>query len=133
MIGRGMNKILLSLILFLFALNGIAQDHNRTDDKGRRQGLWMDFYPNGQKRYEGTFKNDKCQGEFKYYDEQGRLKATNTFDKSGTKALNKTYAPNGTVIATGYYLNQKKQLWYGMMNRVDGDEGEEKTDQSRDQ
>ncbi|MBQ3269000.1 MAG: hypothetical protein IJH09_03670 [Clostridia bacterium] len=23
-----------------------------------------------------------------------------------------------------YYLNQKKQLWYGMMNRVDGDEGE---------
>ena len=23
-----------------------------------------------------------------------------------------------------YYLNQKKQLWYGMMNRVDGDENE---------
>ena len=21
-----------------------------------------------------------------------------------------------------YYLNQKKQLWYAMMNRVDGDE-----------
>ncbi len=24
-----------------------------------------------------------------------------------------------------YYLNQKKQLWYGMMNRVDGDEATE--------
>ena len=115
-----MNKILLSLILFLFAVNGIAQDHNRTDDKGRRQGLWMDFYPNGQKRYEGTFKNDKCQGEFKYYDEQGRLKATNTFDKSGEKALNKTYDTNGTMVATGYYLNQKKDGEWRYFSKENG-------------
>ena len=115
-----MNKILLSLLLFLFAANGIAQDHNRTDDKGRRQGLWMDFYANGQKRYEGTFKNDKCQGEFKYYDELGRLKATNTFDKSGEKALNKTYDPNGTLIATGYYLNQKKDGEWRYFSKENG-------------
>ena len=57
---------------------------------------------------EGQFKNNNCQGEFKYYDEQGNLKATNTYDKTGEKALNKTYAPNGTLIATGYYVNQKK-------------------------
>ena len=25
-----------------------------------------------------------------------------------------------------YYLNQKKQLWYAMMNRVDGEAEEEK-------
>ena len=24
-----------------------------------------------------------------------------------------------------YYLNQKKQLWYGMMNRIDGKEPED--------
>ena len=36
------------------------------------------------------------------------MKATNEFDKTGEKALNKTYALNGRVIATGYYLNQKK-------------------------
>ena len=30
-----------------------------------------------------------------------------------------------------YYLNQKKQLWYGMMNRVDdAEDGGEKTDES---
>ena len=69
----------------------------------------MDFYPNGQKRYEGQFKNDKCKGTFCYYDEQGNLQATNEFDKSGTKCLNKTYAPNGRVVATGYYVNQKKE------------------------
>ena len=48
-------------------------------------------------------------GEFKYYDEQGRLQATNQFDKSGTRALHKQYASNGTLIATGTYVNQKKE------------------------
>ena len=95
--------------LLLASLTVMAQEINQTDSKGRRQGIWRDFYPNGQMRYEGEFKNDKCKGTFRYYDEQGNLKATNEFDKSGEKALNKTYAPNGRVVATGYYLNQKKE------------------------
>ena len=89
--------------------SAFAQEYNQTDSKGRRQGLWADFYANGQKRYEGEFKNDKCKGTFRYYDEQGNLKATNEFDKSGEKALNKIYASNGRMIATGYYVNQKKE------------------------
>lgn len=105
-----MNKNLFFLILFLLSGNAFlhAQDMNQTDSKGRRQGPWTDFYANGQKRYEGQFKNDFCVGEFKYYDEQGNLKATNTFDKSGTRALNKSYS-DGKLVATGYYVNQKKE------------------------
>ena len=112
-----MRKILIA-ILCIFLLGNLplnAQDHNRKDSKGRRQGLWMDYYPNGQKRYEGKFKDDKCQGTFTYYDEKGILKATNTFDKSGTKALNKTYSPDNymyggftlldTIIARHPQLN----------------------------
>lgn len=99
--------ILVSLLLAV--TTAFAQNFNRTDNKGRRQGEWRDYYANGQLRYEGRFKNDKCKGVFKYYDEQGNLKATNEFDKSGEKALNKTYAPNGRMIATGYYVNQKKE------------------------
>ena len=105
-----MKRYAFILISLLIALStAFAQDFNRTDGKGRRQGVWHDFYANGQLRYEGCFKNDKCKGVFKYYDEQGNLKATNEFDKSGEKALNKTYAPNGRMIATGYYVNQKKE------------------------
>ena len=104
-----MKRYFLSFFVMLLSITALAQDFNQTDSKGRRQGQWVDFYPNGQKRYEGAFKNDKCKGEFRYYDEQGNLKATNTFDKTGDKALNKTYAPNGRVVATGYYVNQKKE------------------------
>ena len=102
------------------SLSVVGQDMNRTDAKGRRQGAWTDFYPNGQKRYEGQFKNDKCKGTFCYYDEQGNLQATNEFDKSGEKCLNKTYAPNGRVIATGYYVNQKKEGEWKYFDRNSG-------------
>ena len=97
-----MRKILFAILFFslLGNLSLNAQDQNRVDDKGRKQGKWVGYYANGTIRYEGSFKNDKCQGTFTYYDSNGTLKATNTFDKSGSKALNKTYAPNGTIIAT---------------------------------
>ena len=107
-------------MVVLMSLSVVGQDMNRTDAKGRRQGAWTDFYPNGQKRYEGQFKNDKCKGTFCYYDEQGNLQATNEFDKSGEKCLNKTYAPNGRVIATGYYVNQKKEGEWKYFDRNSG-------------
>ena len=116
-----MKRSILVIAAFLMVASAFAQEYNQTDSKGRRQGLWADFYANGQKRYEGEFKNDKCKGTFRYYDEQGNLKATNEFDKSGEKALNKTYAPNGRMIATGYYVNQKKE---GEWRYFDKDSGQ---------
>ncbi len=116
-----MKRYFFAVVVLLLALTTVAQDVNRTDKKGRRQGVWMDFYPNGNKRYEGQFKNDKCKGTFTYYDELGKLKATNEFDASGEKALNKTYAPNGRLIATGYYVNQKKE---GEWKYFDKDSGQ---------
>ena len=116
-----MKRVFLVIAALLMVVSAFAQDYNKTDSKGRRQGVWMDFYANGQKRYEGRFKNDKCTGTFRYYDEQGNLKATNEFDKSGEKALNKTYAPNGRMIATGSYVNQKKE---GEWRYFDKDSGQ---------
>lgn len=115
-----MKRFFFLAMVVLMSLSVVGQDMNRTDDKGRRQGAWTDFYPNGQKRYEGQFKNDKCKGTFCYYDEQGNLQATNEFDKSGEKCLNKTYAPNGRVIATGYYVNQKKEGEWKYFDRNSG-------------
>lgn len=104
-----MRRFLFLVMVTLMSLSAVCQDVNKVDSKGRRQGVWTDFYPNGQKRYDGQFKNDKCQGTFRYYDQQGNLQATNEFDKSGEKCLNKTYASNGRLVATGYYVNQKKE------------------------
>lgn len=116
-----MKRFFIVIIALLMCFPVVAQDINRTDAKGRRQGVWMDFYANGQKRYEGEFKNDKCRGTFKYYDQQGNLQATNEFEKSGERCLNKTYAPNGRMVATGHYLHQKKD---GEWRYFDKDSGQ---------
>lgn len=116
-----MKRFFFLALCVLVSLTAVCQEMNRTDAKGRRQGTWTDFYPNGQKRYEGQFKNDKCKGTFRYYDQQGNLQATNEFDKSGEKCLNKTYAPNGRMVATGYYVNQKKE---GEWKYFDKDSGQ---------
>ena len=116
-----MKRYALILASLLLAVTSAFAQFNRIDNRGRRQGNWHDHYANGQVRYEGRFKNDRCKGLFRYYDEHGNLKATNEFDKSGTKALNTTYAPNGHVIATGYYVNQKKD---GEWKYFDADSGQ---------
>ena len=104
-----MKKILLLIMLCSFACAAaMAQDYNKTDSKGRRQGEWRDVYANGSIRYQGKFKNDKPVGEFKYYDEDGNLKATNVYDKTGINTTYTAYSPNGKVVAKGNYKNKKK-------------------------
>lgn len=46
---------------------------NRTDKDGKKQGIWMDFYPNMQKKWEGRYVDDKKNGYFKYYSPKGKL------------------------------------------------------------
>lgn len=101
---------LLYLIMFCLCVNYTldAQSNNKIDSKGRRQGEWSDVYTNGNVRYRGMFKNDKPVGEFKYYDEEGVLKATNVYDKSGVNTTYTAFAPNGKVIAKGFYKDKKK-------------------------
>ena len=40
---------------------------------GKRDGHSLTFYPNGQVRYIGEYKNDEQVGSWKFYDEEGEL------------------------------------------------------------
>ncbi len=46
---------------------------NRRDANGLKQGVWKDFYPNGKVQIEGRYLNDKKNGYFKEYNQQGNL------------------------------------------------------------
>ncbi len=98
----------LVVILFLVVVASVAQSFNKIDSKGRRQGGWRDVYSNGSIRYQGSFKNDKPVGEFKYFDEEGNLKAINVYDKTGVNTTYTAYSPNGKVVAKGCYKDKKK-------------------------
>lgn len=103
---------LAGFILMVVPLLTVAQTDqgiNNTDKSGRKQGHWIRKYPNGNIMYEGFFKDDKPEGEFKrYYEEESALKSILVFSKNGTEADATLYYPNGYVAAKGRYVNQKK-------------------------
>ncbi|MES2629088.1 MAG: hypothetical protein V4616_08990 [Bacteroidota bacterium] len=108
-----MTRILLFASFLLIAVTGIAQ--NKTDAQGRKQGPWSKNHPNGQKRYEGQFINDKPTGTFTYYDPSGKL--SNTVQHVGNDvSYAKSFNAAGTVVSEGKYIGQQKDSVWNFYN-----------------
>lgn len=85
---------------------------NRKDSKGLKQGKWKYFYPSGNVKTDGVFRDDKKYGYFKEYDEEGQLVSVKKFvnDVEQVEApeltslsLKTDYYPNGKVKTVGSY------------------------------
>ena len=99
----------LIVLCVLAVLSSAAQPApNTTDAKGRKQGAWSKSWPNGQLRYKGQFIDDKPTGEFRHYDEKGRLTTTQLHAGDGRTSRAEHYHLNGAVMARGRYIGQQK-------------------------
>lgn len=104
-------------ILILLVLLGVhipvtgqsSQPLNQTDNLGRKQGHWIKKYQNGNIMYEGHFKDDRPDGEFKRYYENNVLKSLLVFSGNGTEADAVLYYPNGFKASEGKYVNRLKE------------------------
>ena len=85
---------------------------NRTDSKGLKQGRWKYFYDDYTVKLEGTFKDDKRNGYFKEYDENGSLLSVKKFvndveqvevQEIASLKLKTDYYPDGKVKTVGSY------------------------------
>ncbi len=74
---------------------------NRKDTKGLKQGRWKYFYDNNTVKLEGVFKDDRKNGYFKDYDENGMLLTVKKF----VNDVEQVEAPELTSlkIKTDYY------------------------------
>lgn len=98
------------VFLFIMLVTAIqGQEINRSDTDGKKQGRWIKNYPNGKMMYEGTFRNDKPDGEFRRYYEDGALKSIMIFSNNGTEAETVLFYPNGLKASSGKYVNQLKE------------------------
>ncbi len=82
---------------------------NQTDKDGKKQGRWIKEYPGGNVMYDGFFRDDQPEGEFKRYYENKTLKSVLVFSKNGTEAIASLYYPNGFPASKGKYINQLKE------------------------
>jgi antitoxin component YwqK of YwqJK toxin-antitoxin module len=118
-----------------------AQETNQFDSNGKRHGIWKKNFENSEVvRYEGTFKNGKEVGEFKFYKNiknKPVLTATKLFNENDNTAQVTFLASNGKVISEGqmrgknyigtwkYYQKSSKNIMtiesYNDKGELDGD------------
>ena len=108
-----MRGIFLFLFTLTFSLSTIAQASvNQTDSQGRKTGKWLDYHPNGKKRYEGNFREGYEIGTFKFWNGTGQLVSELMYSQKGEYADAKIYYGNKLVRAEGRFHNKKKDgLW----------------------
>ncbi|RUA30273.1 MAG: hypothetical protein DSY76_02625 [Bacteroidetes bacterium] len=107
---RTLYFIIFSLI---FSLSSFAQSNtNQKDSQGRKTGKWVDYHPNGKKRYEGTFKEGYEVGTFKYWNGNGQLTTELLYSQKGEYASIRIYYVGGVVKVEGHYHKRLKDgLW----------------------
>ncbi len=103
-------KPLLFLACLSFALISAAQNGdapNKTDNHGRKQGVWKKT-EDGRTVYEGQFKDNVPYGTFKYYHPNGKLKSTTEFIQGVHKVRTVMYHENGHKASEGVFIDQLK-------------------------
>lgn len=94
----------LVFFVLLFTIQLSAQEINQLDANGNRHGTWKKYFDGTQQlRYEGTFKNGKEVGLFKYYSTgSGKMPVATSLFKSGSdQAEVKFFSIKGSLISEG--------------------------------
>ncbi len=112
--------LLFALLLFFNPALRAQDTINRTDASGLRQGFWQKKDSAGNTVYTGRFVDGYPTGEFRYFYPDGKLKALSRFSEKGKKSSTVSFYKNGLKMASGIYLNEKKDSIWQFFNEYDG-------------
>lgn len=85
---------------------------NHTDARGRKQGQWQKFYPNGSVAYRARFVDDLPVDTLVRFYPQGQKMADIIFGKEDQPGVGRFYNRKGKVTAQGFYRGmQKDSIW----------------------
>jgi len=79
-----------------FYRSGRLEAQTRYTD-GKRDSVYVEFHPNGQRRLEATYREGVRQGPFKTYYEGGKVAQTGTFVDDQPSGPLTTYHPTGEI------------------------------------
>lgn len=76
--------------------------------KGKPNGLWMEWYPNGTLRYRAYWKNSLGNGKWEYFFPNGQLRSESFYINDIAQGLYKEYHENGQLKTDATYIDGKK-------------------------
>ena len=91
-----------------FSNSGQVISAGVTNDKGIKEEYWQFFYPGGQVRLEGSYRNDKRTGKWKFYYPDGKLEQTGEYVNGLEDGPWTWYWPNQAVRREENYLRGKE-------------------------
>jgi antitoxin component YwqK of YwqJK toxin-antitoxin module len=97
------------LLFFFVSISSFAQDINKTDENGKKHGLWKGVYEESKRpRYEGTFNHGKETGTFKFFDDTkaGTVIATREFSAKDNSCYTIFYNQNNKKVSEGKLINK---------------------------
>jgi len=97
------------LIFLLVSTVAFAQDTNKLDKDGKKQGLWKGIYEESKRpRYEGTFDHGKEVGMFKFFDDTkvGTVIATREFSAKDNSCYTIFYNQKSNKVSEGKVVNK---------------------------
>lgn len=98
------------IILLLFTKFCLAQNINKLDENGKKQGVWKGIYEESKRpRYEGTFEHGKEVGIFKFFDDTkaGTVIATREFSSKDNSCYTIFYNQNKNKVSEGKVVNKQ--------------------------
>ena len=90
---------------------------------GKRDGLYRQWYENGQLWYEINYKDDKQDGLLRQWYENGQLETENYYKDGKSDGLGRGWYTNGQLFGEYYYKDGKRdgltRRWYqnGQLSR----------------
>ncbi|MCL2682053.1 MAG: hypothetical protein FWE63_01040 [Bacteroidales bacterium] len=101
----------------VFAQVARPTDTNFIDAKGLRQGPWKVIRSEGMS-YTGQFKDNRPYGQFRYFDRFDRTISILDYFRDGYAAKVTHFHPNGTIRATGFYLEQLRDSTWEIFDTI---------------
>ena len=70
---------------------------------GKKEGYWVKYYANGNKRSEGEYRDGIRDGKWVYYHKNGNIEREGMFRKGLNEGLYSAYHENGNLRLQGEY------------------------------
>ena len=99
----GENKICIKRIKYY--PSGLMQHRETYNIAGQKDGKWIDWYPNGHKKFLTTYENDLENGKFEAWYENGKRQIVGYYKNGLKDGKWKYYDEKGKKILVQYYKN----------------------------
>jgi len=88
--------------------NGVLISEGIIDDEGNRNGVWKDYYADGNVSAEGNYSDNRRTGTWKFYNESGKLVQVGSYSNGRIDGTWRWYYPEGELLREEDYYQGRR-------------------------